>query len=203
MNASALAPGNIDTWINLGITKLRRGEIAAAKELFAKALKLKPDDARADYYAAMALKAEGDYGAALAHVKEASAVVRRDREFHMELGRLHILLDHLRYSKEAYKRVIHIDPEDPVIYQDLIRTYKTEANKQASIARAEPLLRRFDKDERMRALERQARLQAAWPDTSSEFYYEYRSADPGFWPAEAASNGHVISRPAQNMRRAH
>ncbi len=123
LNAGTLAPGNIDIWINLGITKLRSGQIADAKELFAKALKLGPEDARAHYYFAMALKAEGDYGAALTHVKQASAVVRRDREFHMELGRLHILLDHVRYSKEAYKRVIHIDPEDPVIYEEMIRTY--------------------------------------------------------------------------------
>ena len=141
----------------------------------------------------MALKEEGDYGQALAHVKQASSLVRRDGEFHMELGRLHYLLGDYLNSKRAYKRVIHIDPEDPIIYQELIQTYRTEGNKEPSIARAEPLLRRFEKDDRMRSLERRAKLQAAWPDTASAFYHEYGSAPAGFWPAEAVSNGHVVS----------
>lgn len=193
LSARALAPKDIDTWINLGIIKLRLGQAGAAKKLFDKALELDEEDPRAHFYMAMAFKAEGDYRQALKHVKSASSVARRDREFHMELGRLHHLLGNRRYSKQAYKRVTHIDPEDPAIYEELIQVYKAEGNKEARMARSQQLAHRFAQDERMKSLARQARMQAFRPDTASTVYHEYHSADPNFWPATEPSNGHVVS----------
>ncbi len=185
--SSALDSTNVEVWVNRGVAKLRTGQTAAAKYFFAHALKLDHEDARAHYYFAIAMKREGDYRQALAHVKKASSLVRRDREFHLELGRLHFLLGDYLNSKRAYKRVIHIDPEDPVIYQELIRTYRAEGGKEPSLARAELLLQRFSEDKPGGA--RENRMHAA-PDTAA-FYHEYRSADPGLWPTEAASNSHL------------
>ncbi len=193
LKAHELAPGNVDVLVNLSIVKLRTGETAAAKEFLAQALRLDKEDARAHYYLALALKAEGDYRQARAQVKIASSLVRRDREFHLELARLHYLLDDYLHSKRAFKRVIHIDPEDPVIYQGLLRAYRSEGGKEPSIARAEPLLRRFSKDAQMQALTRLAKSQVAPHDTVSVFYHEYHSAAPDFWPEETASNGHAVS----------
>lgn len=168
------APDNDDLAINLGIVRLRTGRVLEARFAFQEVAERSDESGRAHYYLGMALKAEGDYRKALNSVKKASDLVRRDREFRIEIGRLYHLIGDYERAIRSFKRALRIDPEDPVVYYEMAQTYLAKGDAK-SAARVEALYRRFGKDENMVTLEQKFRPHGA--DAPPHVYHEHHSID--------------------------
>ncbi len=186
VQALQFAPDNDDFAINLGIVQLRTGRASEAKAVFKKIAERSKESARAHYYLGMAHKAEGDYRKALNSVKKASDAARRDREFRIEIGRLYHLLGDYERAMRSFKRALRIDPENPVAYHEMMKTYLAKGDEK-SAARVEQLYRRFSKDETVKAFER--KLHPHGTHAPPHIYHEHHSADPD-WLESEATNGH-------------
>lgn len=162
------APENLYHTVNLGAVLLRTGRTGEAKTLFAAAVEKDEESARAQYFLGMALKAEGDYRKALNYVKRASELANRDREFRVEIGRIYHLLGDYERAIRSFKRALRIDPEAPLVYFEMMNTYRAKGDEK-SAKRVENLYRRFSKDESMNALERK-HAPAPRPEYEASFF---------------------------------
>lgn len=183
--ALRLAPEHVYHSINLGAVLLHTGRTSEAKTLFETAVKKDDESARAQYYLGMAFKAEGDYRKALNYVKRASEVANRDREFRVEIGRIYHLLGDYERAIRSFKRALRIDPEAPLVYFEMMNTYRAKGDEK-SAKRVETLYRRFSKDESMKALERKLAPQPLREYETSRFSTAPKDSN--------ATNGHAAMR---------
>ena len=73
-------PNNPDGWVNIGRCAVQEGDMERARTVLEKALALSPDLARANFFYAKVLRADGNYdGAAAALADGAGAVSARPR----------------------------------------------------------------------------------------------------------------------------
>src|SRR4029078_4340585 len=81
-------PEYADGWLNVGRALIQEGETEAARPFVEKSLALKPDLARGNFLLAMILQAAGDYGGALAHLRQTAQQYPRDRVTSNQIGRI-------------------------------------------------------------------------------------------------------------------
>ena len=182
--ARQLAPEEIYHAINLGAVLLRTQRVSEAKKLFEEAVEKDERSARAQYYLGLAFKAEGDYRKALNHVKRASELATRDREFRLEIGRIYHLLGDYERALRSFKRALRIDPEAPEVYREMMTSYRAKGDPK-SAARVEKLYLRFSKDEGMKDLERKFASQNC--NAAPQLYHEHGSSSVA---NTTATNGH-------------
>lgn len=183
--ARSYAPENIYHAVNLGVVLLRTGRTHEAKAIFQAAVEKDEESARAQYYLGMALKAEGDYRKALNYIKRASELANRDREFRVEIGRIYHLLGDYERAIRSFKRALRIDPETPLVYFEMMNTYRAKGDEK-SAKRVENLYRRFSKDESMNTLERKYA-----PPLRPEYEASFFHPTP---QDSSATNGHASGR---------
>jgi tetratricopeptide (TPR) repeat protein len=132
-----LAPKYAEAWVNIGITHLREGNLAAAQQALDTALKMRPNVAGVHYYLALVAKSQGEYDQALVHLKKIVAKHPRDRVARNERGHLYLLMQDYERAVLDFEKVLSIDPENPEAYYYLIKAYgvigETEKAKQAEI----------------------------------------------------------------------
>jgi tetratricopeptide (TPR) repeat protein len=158
-------PGYADGWLNIARALVQEGEIEAAKPYIEKALKLKPDLARAHFFHAMAQKADGDYDAALRSLAIVATQYPRDRVVQNQIGRLRFLERDYAGAAEALLRVVSIDPEDVQAHYTLMLCYRG-LGRMEQARREETLFRRFKADESAQAIT--AKLRALSPEDNNE-----------------------------------
>jgi tetratricopeptide (TPR) repeat protein len=117
------APANFDGWTNVGRVRLQEGNLAAAQQVLEKALALKPDLARANFFYAKVLRQQGRYDDAIPHLQTVVAQYPRDRVVHDDLGRIYFLQRRYQDALKEFNATIAIDPEDLEANYNLMLTY--------------------------------------------------------------------------------
>ena len=116
-----------------------------------KALALKPDLARANYFYARVLKAEGRYADAAQHLQTALAQYPRDRVVRNELGRVLFLQRKYAEAVQEFQQVLTVDPEDLQAHYNLMLCYNGLGQQERALEHQKRYLR-FKADEAAQAL---------------------------------------------------
>jgi len=136
INATEADPNNFDGWVNIGRVRTQEGDTAGAFKALDKALSLKPNLARANYFYARDLKEEGRYDEAIAKLQSVLQQYPRDRVVRNELGRIYFLQKKYSDAVKEFETTLTIDPEDLQAHYNLMLCYnglgdevKAEAHK--------------------------------------------------------------------------
>jgi Flp pilus assembly protein TadD len=146
-----IAPANYDGWTNIGRVRLQEGNLASAQQVLEKALALKPDLARANFFYAKALRQQGRYGDAIQHLRVVLGQYPRDRVVHDDLGRIYFLQRRYQDALQEFNATIAIDPEDLEANYNLMLTY-TGLGKPDVAAEFQKRYLRFKADESAQTL---------------------------------------------------
>src|SRR6266403_3263147 len=136
IKATEADPNNFDGWVNIGRVRTQEGDTAGAFKALDKALSLKPNLARANYFYARDLKEEGRYDEAIAKLQSVLQQYPRDRVVRNELGRIYFLQKKYSDAVKEFETTLTIDPEDLQAHYNLMLCYnglgddaKAEAHK--------------------------------------------------------------------------
>jgi Flp pilus assembly protein TadD len=136
IKATQADPNNFDGWVNIGRVRTQEGDTAGAFTVLDKALSLKPNLARANYFYARDLKEEGKYDEAIAKLQSVLQRYPRDRVVRNELGRIYFLQKKYSDAAKEFEATLSIDPEDLQAHYNLMLCYnglgddaKAEAHK--------------------------------------------------------------------------
>jgi Flp pilus assembly protein TadD len=143
--------GNPDGWVNLGRTAVQEGDMERARAVLDRALAASPDLARAHFFYAKVLRADGNYQGAAEHLGKVIAQYPRDRVALNDLGRILFLQRKYKDAVTILQRVLAIDPEDLQAHYNLMLCYSGLGDeKQAKEHQARYL--RFKADESAQAV---------------------------------------------------
>jgi tetratricopeptide (TPR) repeat protein len=136
IKATQADPNNFDGWVNIGRVRTQEGDTAGAFTVLDKALSLKPNLARANYFYARDLKEEGKYDEAITKLQSVLQRYPRDRVVRNELGRIYFLQKKYSDAAKEFEATLSIDPEDLQAHYNLMLCYnglgddaKAEAHK--------------------------------------------------------------------------
>jgi tetratricopeptide (TPR) repeat protein len=144
----------VEAWINVGIVRLREGNLTEAREAFETAMKMGAVPFKWHYYYAVTLKAQGRYNEALPHFKKVISKFPRDRVAKIERGQLYLLMQDYERARIDFEKVLSLDPENVEAYYYLQQVYRTlgeeEKTQQAAMLyerfKASPPEISFDSD---------------------------------------------------------
>ena len=144
-------PQNPDGWTNIGRVFLQEGDTAGARKVLEKSLAIDAQLARTNFFYAKALREDGDYNAAITHLKTVLEQFPRDRVVHNELGRILFLEKGYADAVAEFEKTLAIDPEDLQAHYNLMLCYNGLGNdKKAEEHKARYL--RFKADESAQAI---------------------------------------------------
>jgi Flp pilus assembly protein TadD len=142
---------NPDGWVNLGRVAVQEGDMDHARVVLQKALELKPDLARANYFYARVLRTDGKYDEAADRLHKVLMQYPRDRVARNDLGRVLFLQRKYSDAVAELQQVLSIDPEDLQAHYNLMLCY--QGLGQAEKAQQEQkVYLRFKADESAQAL---------------------------------------------------
>jgi Flp pilus assembly protein TadD len=116
-------PSNPDGWVNIGRCAVQEGDMGRARKVLEKALAVSPTLARANFFYAKVLRADGDYDGAAARLRIVLAQYPRDRVALNDLGRILFLEHKYKDAVKTLQSVLAIDPEDLQAHYDLMLCY--------------------------------------------------------------------------------
>ncbi len=116
-------PNNPDGWVNLGRCAVQEGDMARARVVLEQALALSPRLARANFFYAKVLRADGNYDGAAARLRIVLAQYPRDRVALNDLGRILFLQREYDEAVKVLQAVLAIDPEDLEAHYNLMLCY--------------------------------------------------------------------------------
>ncbi|MGC1976991.1 MAG: tetratricopeptide repeat protein [Candidatus Sulfotelmatobacter sp.] len=144
-------PNNPDGWVNIGRCAVQEGDMERARVVLEKALALSPNLARANYFYARVLRADGNYGGAAARLGIVLAQYPRDRVALNDLGRIFFLQRDYADAVKTLQSVLAIDPEDLQAHYNLMLSYNGLGNEKLAKEHEERYLR-FKADESSQAI---------------------------------------------------
>ena len=116
-------PKNPDGWVNIGRSAVQEGDMDRARPVLEKALALSPDLARAHFFYAKVLRADGKYDEAADHLRKVVTQYPRDRVALNDLGRILFLKRNYADAVKVLEAVLAIDPEDLQAHYNLMLCY--------------------------------------------------------------------------------
>src|SRR6266705_3510350 len=169
-----IAAQNVDGWVNVGRVRVQEGNIAEARRVLEKALALKPELARENYFYARVLKAEGKYDEAIARLRIVLAQYPRDRVVRNELGRELFLEKRYADAVKEFEEVLKVDPEDLQAHYNLMLCYNGLGDDQRANEHKERYLR-FKADEAAQAINGPYRQAHAEDNNERQAIHEHLS----------------------------
>jgi tetratricopeptide (TPR) repeat protein len=142
---------NPDGWVNLGRCAVQEGDMERARVVLEKALALSPNLARANYFYARVLRADGNYKDAATRLRIVLAQYPRDRVALNDLGRIFFLQRNYPEAVNTLQSVLAIDPEDLQAQYNLMLSYSGLGNEKLAKEHEERYLR-FKADESAQAI---------------------------------------------------
>jgi len=121
-------PQNLDGWTNIGRVLVQEGDTAGARKVLEKSLAIDSKLARTNFFYAKALREDGDYDGAIAHLKTVLDQFPRDRVVHNELGRVLFLEKRYADAVAEFEKTLSIDPEDLQAHYNLMLCYNGLGN---------------------------------------------------------------------------
>jgi tetratricopeptide (TPR) repeat protein len=149
--ATEIDRANPDGWVNIGRVRVQEGDTAGARQVLEKALALKPDLARANFFYGRALRADGEYDRAIEVQRKVAAQYPRDRVVRNELGRLLFLKRRYQEAVKELEAVLDVDPEDLQAHYNLMLCYRGLGNETQAAEHQKRYLR-FKADEAAQAI---------------------------------------------------
>lgn len=144
-------PNNPDGWVNIGRCAVQEGDMERARFVLEKALSLSPNLARANYFYARVLRADGNYDGAAARLRLVLAQYPRDRVVRNDLGRILFLQRKYVEAVKTLQSVLAIDPEDLEAHYNLMLCYNGLGDEKLAKEHEERYLR-FKADESSQAI---------------------------------------------------
>jgi tetratricopeptide (TPR) repeat protein len=139
-------PNNPDGWVNLGRCAVQEGDMQRARAVLEKALAISPKLARANFFYAKVLRADGNYEGAASRLYMVLAQYPRDRVALNDLGRILFLQRKYQEAVKVLQQVLEVDPEDLEANYNLMLCYNGLGNQSLAKAHEERYLR-FKADE--------------------------------------------------------
>jgi tetratricopeptide (TPR) repeat protein len=121
-------PQNPDGWTNIGRVLLQEGDTAGARKVLETSLAIDSKLGRTNFFYAKALREDGDYDGAIAHLKTVIERFPRDRVVHNELGRVFFLEKRYADAVAEFEKTLAIDPEDLQAHYNLMLCYNGLGN---------------------------------------------------------------------------
>ncbi|HLV87491.1 MAG TPA: tetratricopeptide repeat protein [Candidatus Sulfotelmatobacter sp.] len=144
-------PSNPDGWVNIGRCAVQEGDMARARTVLEKALALSPNLARANFFYAKVLRADGNYAGADEKLRIVLAQYPRDRVALNDLGRILFLERKYDDAVKVLQSVLAIDPEDLQAHYNLMLCYNGLGNEKLAKEHQE-CYTRFKADESAQAI---------------------------------------------------
>jgi len=141
---------NPDGWVNLGRVAVQEGDMDRARTVLEKALALSPNLARANYFFARVLRADGNYVDSAARLRTVLIQYPRDRVALNDLGRILFLQRKYSEAVKTLQSVLAIDPEDLQAHYNLMLCYSGLGNEKLA-KQHEARYMRFKADESSQA----------------------------------------------------
>ena len=140
-----LQPGYKDGYINIGITYLAWEKYSQARAPLQKALKLRPDDARALYYMALVERRERHSRAEVIDLEKVVAQYPNCRDARRELGISYYQQNRSEDAIQQFQALQAIDPDDLAAHYNLsILYYRKGLKKQAEEQAEQYSIKRID-----------------------------------------------------------
>jgi len=178
-------PNNPDGWVNIGRCAVQEGDMARARGVLEKALALSPNLARANFFYAKVLRADGNYGGAAARLRSVLAQYPRDRVAINDLGRVLFLQRKYDEAVKVLQSVLEIDPEDLQAHYNLMLCYNGLGNEKLA-KEHEARYMRFKADESSQAITGPYRQIHPEDNNERQFVHEHVSV-----PLPTNSKNHV------------
>ncbi len=144
-------PNNPDGWVNIGRCAVQEGDMARARVVLEKALTLSPNLARANFFYAKVLRADGNYSGAAERLRSVLEQYPRDRVALNDLGRVLFLERRYQDAVRTLQSVLAIDPEDLQANYNLMLCYNGLGNEKLA-KEHQALYLRFKADESSQAI---------------------------------------------------
>jgi tetratricopeptide (TPR) repeat protein len=177
---------NPDGWVNLGRVAVQEGDMERARGVLEKALALKPDLARANFFYAKVLRNDGKYDDASNRLRMVLSQYPKDRVALNDLGRILFLQRKYQEAVEQLQSVLAIDPEDLQAHYNLMLCYNgLGAGKQAHEHEVRYL--RYKADESAQAITGNYRLLHPEDNNERQAVHEHVSVKLPVRPAATAS----------------
>jgi Flp pilus assembly protein TadD len=176
---------NPDGWVNIGRAAVQEGDMDRARTVLEKALGLSPDLARAHFFYAKVLRADGKYDEAADHLRKVVAQYPRDRVALNDLGRILFLKRSYADAVRVLESVLAIDPEDLQAHYNLMLCYNGLGNEKMAKEHQARYLR-FKADESSQTITGSYRQQHPEDNNERQAVHEHVSV-PLVQPRKAAS----------------
>ena len=144
-------PNNPDGWVNMGRCAVQEGDMARARTVLDKALAINSNLARANYFYARVLRADGNYEGAAERLHKVLAQYPRDRVALNDLGRVLFLARKYNEAVKVLQAVLTIDPEDLQAHYNLMLCFNGLGQEKLAMEHEERYLR-FKADESSQAI---------------------------------------------------
>ena len=174
--AAEIAPDNADGWINIGRARVREGNLEGAREVLERALGLAPELARAHFFYAQVLRAEGQFDEALDHLAIVTNQYPRDRVALNETGRILFLQRRYEAAVNELKKVLGIDPENLQAHYNLMLSYNGLGDEEHALEHQQRYVR-FKADESAQAITGPYRLEHPQDNNERQPIHEHVSVD--------------------------
>jgi tetratricopeptide (TPR) repeat protein len=185
LQVTQIESGYADGWVNVARVRLRAGDIEGAVESLTRALSLAPDFPKSHYFYALTLKSRGNYGMALAHLRQTAAAYPRDRVVRNQIGRILFLQKEYKAAIHELQRVLSIDPEDLQAHYNLMLSYRGLGDMDKAI-KEQALYMRFKADESSQSITGEARRQNPEANNERQPIHEHSSV-PLPWEGNTSS----------------
>jgi tetratricopeptide (TPR) repeat protein len=144
-------PSNPDGWVNIGRCAVQEGDMERARAVLGKALALSPNLARANFFYAKVLRADGNYAGAADRLRKVVTQYPRDRVALNDLARILFLQRKYDDAVKILDSVLAIDPEDLQAHYNLMLCYNGLGNDKLAKEHQARYLR-FKADESSQAI---------------------------------------------------
>jgi len=157
---------------------IQEGETDAAKTFIAKALALDKSLGRIHYFKGLIEKTDGDYDAALASLRTASALYPRDRVVLNQIARVLFLKRQYQEAIDVTKKICEVDPEDVQMHYTAMLAYRGLDRKEDA-EREEKLFRRFKAEESSQAITAKRRMLSPEDNNERQTIHDHASVSVG------------------------
>jgi cytochrome c-type biogenesis protein CcmH/NrfG len=171
-------PLNVDGWVNLGRVAVQEGDMDRARVVLEKAIALKPNLARANFFYAKVLRNDGNYDEAAKRLQTVLAQYPADRVVRNELGRVFFLQRRFPDAIKEFEKTLAIDPEDLQAHYNLMLCYQGLGNEQQA-REHRTLYLRFKADESAQAITGTYRQSHPEDNNERQTVHEHGSAPLG------------------------
>ncbi len=171
-------PDYADGPLNIARALIQEGETEAAKPMLAKALQLSPKLARAHFFRALVDKADGNYDAALDHLRQAESQYPEDRVVLNQMGRVLFLKRQYADAIRVLERVLQIDPEDLQAHYSLMLASRGAGQAEKAAYHAK-LFQRFKADESAQTITAKPRRLSFEDNNERQMIHDHESIPLG------------------------